>query len=292
MSTGLWVAASGASAQAQHVDSIANNLANSDTNGFKKDLPTFKEYLATQEREAGTQEVPRGPIQDKDFYPLDSRDQTFVVVDGTYTNFKAGHFKVTHGPLDLAMDGPGFIEVGTPQGSRFTRQGSLQISAEGTIVTAEGFPVLSAQTGATAGEALTEQGLRPAPSLDGLTPVVGADLSRVINIRDRKGSISISETGEIFVGENKIAKLSLVEFKDLSKVQKQGGVMFENKLPGNAIGSKVTLVRQGMLETSNVNPVEEMTNLIKAHRSFEQDLKAMKTYGELLQREANDIGKL
>jgi flagellar basal body rod protein FlgG len=91
-----------------------------------------------------------------------------------------------------------------------------------------------------------------------------------------------------------LGKISVVEFNDLGKLRKRGAQLFDNRDPANikTDGKATTVVRQGVLETSNVNPIEEMTNLIKANRLFEHDLKAMKTYGELLGREANDIGKL
>ena len=90
-----------------------------------------------------------------------------------------------------------------------------------------------------------------------------------------------------------MAKLNVVEFQDLKQLRKTGSGLFDNRNPGNILGGQGrTVLRQGVLETSNVNPIEEMTNLIKANRLFEHDLKVMKTYGELLGREANDIGKL
>lgn len=270
---------------------MANNLANADTLAFKKDAATFKEYLSTVEREPAAQDVPRGPIKDKDFYPLDGRDQAFVVVDGTYTNFRQGNLRVTNASLDLALDGPGFLEVSTPSGVRYTRQGSLKMAADGRLVTSEGYPVLSALPGGLAaqGEAQSAQ----AGLAQGAAAGTGAPVeTRFINLRDRPGSLTISPQGEIFAGDQLVARLSVSEFLDMRKLQKRGGTLFENTELGNQTQSGRTQVRQGMLETSNVNPVEEMTNLIKANRLFEHDLKALKTYGELLQREANDIGKL
>jgi flagellar basal-body rod protein FlgG len=85
----------------------------------------------------------------------------------------------------------------------------------------------------------------------------------------------------------------VVEFQDNNKLRKVGGNLFEAGDTANLSSNpQKTVVRQGVLETSNVNPIEEMTNLIKANRMFESDLKAMKTYGEMMGREANDIGKL
>jgi len=277
LASGIWTSVSGASAQMHAVETVANNLANANTDGFKKDLPTFKEYLASVEREHQAPDVPRGAIKDKDFYPLDGRDQAFVVVDGTYTDFKQGNLRVTNSPLDVALDGPGMLEVSTPLGPRFTRAGSLKVAADGRLVSNEGHPVLSASP----------------MGLAGTGPEASAtDAARYINLRERNGTVSISTAGDIYVGENRIGQLNVVEFVDRNKVKKWGGGLFENKDVANLKPATQTVVRQGVIETSNVNPIEEMTNLIRANRMFEQDLKAMKTYGDMMQKEATDIGKL
>jgi flagellar basal-body rod protein FlgG len=307
--SGIWTATSGAAAQATQVESTSNNLANVDTVGFKKDAPTFKEYLSTVEREPAAQDIPRGPIKDKEFYPLDGRDQSFVINDSTYSNFRQGGFRVTNGTLDIGLEGKGFLEVSTPSGIRYTRQGSLKLSKDGQLVTNDGYPVLAAQPG----------GLGSAPAVPPVQPGQGgpnspqdatqgrvvaeqreaaeAAASRAISLRDRNGPVSIAPNGDVFVGAELVARLSVVEFSQPQKLRKSAGVFFQNPDPMNKIqnpasGPTNTVVRQGVVETSNVNPVEEMTNLIKANRLFEHDLKAMKTYGELLGREANDIGKL
>ncbi len=283
---------------------MSNNLANQDTLGFKKDTPTFKEYLTTTEREHEAQDVPRGPIKDKEFYPLDGRDQSFVIVDGTYTNFKQGNLKITKAPLDLALDGSGFFEVSTPSGVRYTRNGSLKMAMDGRLVTSEGYPVLAVQPGglATALPATASQPSQGGQQTQGgvtvgqgRTPAqIEAEVAgRFINLRDRGTNISISEAGEIFAGDQLVAKLNVVEFSDLNKLRKQGGTLFVNADQTNIKAEPGrTLVKQGMIEGSNVNPVEEMVNLIKANRSFEHGMKAIKTYSEVLGKEANDIGKL
>jgi len=281
------------------VDVVANNLANADTVGFKKDEPAFREYLSTLERDKEGLEVPRKQFQDKDFYPLDGKDQAFVINDGTYTSFRQGHLKVTQSPLDVALDGSGFLEVNTPSGIRYTRQGSLKMATDGRLVTSEGYPVLSSQPGGLAaatpatpaqlsqGGLSTQGGVAAGQSVQ--DPAVA---SRFVNVRDR-GPITITEQGEIFAGEDRLGKLSVVEFVDARKLRKAAGQLFENPDPQNTRRDlPSTVVHQGMLETSNVNPVEEMTRLIQANRLFEQDLKAMKTHSELMGREANDIGKL
>lgn len=288
MANGIWTSVSGAEAQSRNVDIIANNLANADTLGFKKDAPTFKEYLASAEREHDSAPLQPGPIRNQDLYPLDGRDQSFVVIDGTYSNFKQGGLRVTQSPLDIALDGPGFIEVATPHGSMYTKKGSLKLGADGTLETTEGYPVLSAQPGGLAAAPFAGGG---GAQPGGQGPAV--DPARFINLRDRGSNITINNSGDIYAGDQLIGRLSVVEFLNPGRLRKSGESLFRNADPRNIVTDPPrTLVRQGVLETSNVNPIEEMTNLIKANRLFEQDLKAMKTYGEIMGREANDIGKL
>lgn len=282
LATGMWTSVSGAAAQAQAVETVANNLANVDTNGFKKDMPAFKEYLSSVEREHDRPSIHIGPVRDKDLNPLYDKDQSHVIVHGNYTSFKQGPMKITKGPLDVAIEGPGLIEVATPQGAKFTRHGSFKVAVDGRLVTNEGYPVLLARAGGLASES---------PSSGSIGDLNLA--SRFINMKDR-GNISITEKGEIYSGNDLVGQLSLVEFQDPKFLQKTGLQYFTNTNPEKnpvkeASGS---LLHQGMVEGSNVNPVEEMTNLIKANRLFEHDLKVMKTFGEMMGREANDVGKL
>jgi flagellar basal-body rod protein FlgF len=300
----MWTSVSGAAAQAQAVDTVANNLANVDTNGFKKDVPAFKEYLSSVEREHDRPSIHIGPVTDKDLNPIYDRDQSHVIVHGNYTSFKQGPMKVTNAPLDVAIEGPGLIEVATPQGPKYTRHGSFKVAVDGKLVTNEGYPVLMSKAGGLAGAeptALTAQATSPegAPSanLDG-SPIPGslsdpAVASRFINLKDRH-NININDKGEVYAGADLIGQVGLVEFTDPKLLQKTGLQYFTNTLPGKNIAGepKNSLIHQGMIEGSNVNPVEEMTNLIKANRLFEHDLKVMKTFGDMMGREANDIGKL
>ena len=269
MSKPLWPAVSGAIARDHEVEVISNNLANVNTDGFKKDGVNFKEYLSkTEKMEDLAEDIPRSPIKDKDLYHLEGKDQSFVIVNGTHTSFKTGGLKLTDNPLDIALNGPGFFEVSTPQGIRYTKAGSLKLSHDGKLVTTDGNPVLAQGEGDPAG--------------------------RQINLSDRQGSVHVNEQGEMYMNDDLVAKLNVVEFKNMNQIRKVGGLYFENK---DKIGnlpkySENTEFKQGMVETSNVNPVEEISNLIRANRMFEEDLKAMKTVNEMLQKEVNEVGKM
>lgn len=300
LSTQLWPAVSGAIARQEAVDIVANNLANANTLGFKKDAPTFQEYLATNEKENLTVDIPRGPITDKDLTPLNGRDQSFVVLDSTYTNFEQGHLKVTNNPLDVALDGPGFLEVSTPNGVRYIRQGSLKVNTDGLLVTKEGNPVLAyKKREQEAQPALAVQPIQGGSSTQG--GVAAEQLTedevkaRTINLKDvsRRAALSISEKGEIFNGPDLIAQLSVTEFKDNKVLRKDRDLGYINGDIANIKeNTEKTKIQQGMLETSNVNAAEEMTKLIQSHRLYELNLKGMKAYDQMLEKEANEIGRL
>ncbi len=299
LANGIWTAVSGAMAQSERLDTVANNLANMDTPGFKKDIPTFKEYLAHEERDAGAPEIPRGPIKNKELFPLHGRDQTFVINDATISNFKQGNLRVTQNPLDLALDGPGFFEVSTPKGVHYTKHGSFKVSTDGRLVTSQGFPVLAAQPGGLA-SALPPSSVQPnqggfsTQGGVGAEPQTTPDVSaRYINLSGANAAISIADNGDVYAGDRLVARLGVAEFKDVKELRKEAGLLFKNPKPENQLPEPLeTKVKQGLLETSNVNPVEEMTNLIKAHRSYEQNLKAIKAFDEITVKEANDVGKL
>lgn len=291
MASGMWTAVSGAKARAEIVDTVANNLANVDTVGFKKDQQIFKEYVSTAERDHERAAGKLGRITDQDLHPVNDKDQSHVIVHGTYTSFQQGPLKVTKGPLDVAIQGSGLIEVSTPQGVRFTRNGAFKMGQDGRLVTSEGYPVLAEAPRDTATTTPNR-----APAAAGAQPTAedaaGAIAGRFINLRDR-GPISVTEQGEVYADGNLVAKLSVVEFENPNLIRKQGGQLFANIDPSKnpEKNAENTTIHQGMLEGSNVNPIQEMSELIRAHRLFEQDLKNLKTYGELLGKEANDIGR-
>jgi len=300
VATGMWTSVSGAVAQQNAIDTVANNLANADTPAFKKEAAVFREYIANRERDLGPAEIPRKLIQDKDLSPLEGRDQSFVITDGTYINQEQGALIATHAPLDIALEGSGFLEVSTPNGVRYTRQGSLKLAMDGRLVTSEGYPVLAAQPGgltAAQSAASTVQPSQGGPETQGGVAAGQGDISavaaRFITVPREGGALSITEQGEVFVGRDPIAKLNVVTFQDGKSLRKIGQSLYENKNSNDvAIAATQTRVRQGMLEKSNVNPIEEMNRMIRANRLFEQDLKAIRTWSDLMGRESNDIGKL
>jgi flagellar hook protein FlgE len=140
----IWVPLSGAIAQQRNVETIANNVANANTPGFKKDQLVFREQLTALTSGPSDIDIPRKEFSPKDFYHSEGNENSFVKIDGSFTDFEQGQLTPTGSPFDVAINGKGFFEVLTPQGVRYTRRGSFSFSREGELVTQNGFKVLSA----------------------------------------------------------------------------------------------------------------------------------------------------
>ncbi|MGE4232170.1 MAG: flagellar hook-basal body protein [Bacteriovoracia bacterium] len=305
---GIWTSVSGAMAQSQNLDIIANNLANVGSTAFKKDTPTFKEYLTAIERPPSPAiDIPRTIFKDSDFYHFDGREHAMVNVDKVHTDHSQGTLKLTNAPLDFAIDGSGYFAIQTPDGLKFSRAGSFKMSSDGNLVTTDGYPVLSLN-----GEALAQRNAEIEIQASGEDPAVAAALApdappkknpfttpnllKPINLREaiETGSrVTVTPMGQIFVGENQVGTIAVAEFVDNRMLKKVGSAFFENPNPANVprISTKAT-VQQGYLEQSNVNPVAELVELLKANRLFESNMKAIRAYSEMSQKEANEVGKL
>ncbi len=273
----IWVPISGAIAQQRNVEQIANNVANANTPGFKKDKVVFKEYLAALEKGTEDVDLPQRDWKPEDFYRSNGAEDSFVKVDGTYTMHEQGQLTPTGNSFDFALNGQGFFEVLTPQGVRYTRKGNFTINAEGKLVTDQGFSILS-------------KGAPPVINPDGTMQLSSPPESRQINVGNNKLAISLD--GEVFAGNNKVADLAVVEFNDLHQLKKEGNSLFVNTDAKNyKIGNNKTSVHQGFVEQSNVNAVSEMSQLINANRNFESIQRVIKTYDQISSKAVNEIPK-
>lgn len=316
--TGMWTSVSGGMAQSQNIDTIANNIANANTVAFKKDEATFKEYLTSVEHPPDPAiDIPRTIFKDSDFYHFDGRENAMVNLDQVHTDQTAGSLKMTNSSFDLAIDGPGYFAIRTPQGMMFTRAGDFKMDAKGQLVTSEGYPVLG--TGAAAGAAPgAAPGVAPTPggATDQTNSATQASVENPFAIEERSpagvqgqppkpsalqpiilasasSKILIDGNGKVFSGEDLLGSIAVAEFPDTNKLRKIGSNLFLNEGgPNVPVLAKQSRVRQGFLEQSNVNVVSEMVNLIKANRSYEGNMRAIRTYNDMAGKEANEVGKL
>ncbi|MGQ9646422.1 MAG: flagellar basal-body rod protein FlgF [Thermodesulfobacteriota bacterium] len=187
---------------------------------------------------------------------MDSDQRLFL--DQTQTSFRQGNIQRTGNPLDLAIEGEGFFKVLTPEGVRYTRAGNFSLNKDMVLTNAEGFPVV---------------GRRDEIILSG-------------------GTISVDKDGTIRVNGEEREKVTLVSFQDLDLLKKEGHTLFGLKIPQEEIVVQNSQIHQGALEDSNVNPIEEMVNLIDALRAFESCVKIVQCQDEMDSKAVNDLGKV
>ncbi len=276
----IWVPISGQVAQQRKVETIANNVANANTIGFKKDDLVFKEHLTALTKGDLDIDIPRKEFSPGDFYHTQGAENALVNVDGSYTIFEQGTLIPTNNPLDLALQGEGFIEVLTPNGVRFTRKGNFSLNRDGELVTDQGYRILSALN-------MTEESLREPASVGSVPSAEERVLKVPVNTK-----LTFTNEGEILTREGSIGKISVVEFKDKHALRKEGNSLYLTPDELNIKRTDIkTTVNQGFLEGSNVNAIQEMSELIKAHRHFESIQKAINAYDQISGKAANEVGK-
>jgi flagellar basal-body rod protein FlgF len=224
----------------RQMDVVANNVANVNTNGYKADKSLFQEYLRTGARE--------------DNFIGSDRAVSFVLDRGSYRDFTQGPAEQTKNPLDVAIDGGGFLVVQTAAGERYTRDGGLQINNQGQLVTANGDAVLGTNG-----------------------PIVFQPTDHDIAIAS-DGNISVVEG--INRTDSVRGKLRLVSFADAQQLLKEGSNLYS---AGNAAAQPDTAsrVRQGFVEKSNVSSVAEMSRMIEVTRTYTQIANMLQQQSDL-----------
>jgi flagellar basal-body rod protein FlgG len=257
----LMTAASGMKAQQLQVDTIANNIANVNTTGFKKNELAFREMLYQTMREPG---APTGQSQ---MSPTGLQVGSGAEVASSLKLFKQGEIVPTGNPLDLAIVGEGFFKVKPGEGDvRYTRDGTFRMDATGTLVTSEGYS------------------LQPAV-------VVPPDATEVIISED--GQVSVMK-GNSSLPTN-IGAIQLFRFANSSGLRAQGGNLYsESASSGNVQDAAPGIagtgtIRQAALERSNVQVVDELVALILAQRNYEINSRAIRVSDDMLQQVNNMV---
>ncbi len=259
----LYTAATGMDAMQTKLDVIANNLANINTTAFKKDRANFEDLLYRNDVLPGVLDATQQPTPTGIQVGLGTR------VQSTTTDFRQGAFQQTGRELDVAIEGSGFIQVIDPQTQQiqFTRSGNLDINANGNLV------IGSAQTGRALEPPITipQDATRIQISPNGQVLVKSSGVVEMQQIGQLQMAQFINPDGLLKVGEN------LFEQTDASSTAIIGD-------PGtNGLG----VLRQGSLEASNVEPVQELIDLITTQRGFELNSQAIQAADQLLQQIAN-----
>ena len=260
MVRGLYTAWTGLRNEEKRMDVVTNNMANADTTGFKKvdvTAESFERHLAVK-----IDDPTVGPNLKQGIGGMNPG----VKIGETYYDMSQGNFKQTEDQYNFALSGNGFFTISTTNKSgetstRYTRDGDFTVTRDGYLVTKDGDYVLA------------EGGNR--------IQIPDANLVK----------ISVNEMGEIYSGNNYVAKLQLVDFQSYDALSSYGENMYE-AVDGAVQTPAQAKVTQGYLEMSNVNMVTEMVDMIAISRAYETNQKMVQAIDQTLDKAVNEIGRL
>lgn len=260
MIEGLFVSASGMLPKTTRHEAIANNLANSEVPGFKRDGMFMREMMEAKKRLSGD-------------YP----DWRINRAEGMWTDFEQGKLHQTNNMFNVGLNGQGFFAVRTPEGVQYTRNGNFAKDNQGRLVDALGNPVLNSQ-----GDEILIPPSYNAPLIDD---------GGVIKVRDETQGV------DQVVGRLQVVDFPALYDRNLKAQSPYQPVLTKSKQgfyipqPGTQqVQAQSTRVVQGYLENSNVEPVLEMVKMIDVYRSYEADQKAIQIQDGTLDRAVNDVG--
>ena len=255
MNLALWAAKTGLDAQNTQMSVIANNLANTNTTGFKSDRAAFQDLMYQNVQQVGAQSTQNTQ------YSTGLTLGTGVRIAATEKNYSQGSVLQTAGYLDMSITGQGFFQITMPDGTlSYTRDGSFSLDSQGNLVTASGYPLSPAITIPSSAQSVT----------------VGTD-----------GTVSVTTAGS--AKPTSIGQVQLANFINVQGLQPTGNNLLTESASSGApqVGTPGTgglgTVQQGSLETSNVNTVTELVNMIQCQRAYEMNSKAINTTDQMLQ---------
>lgn len=255
MNRGIYPILSGALSQERRLQVIANNLANANTTAYKRDETLFAALLS-----AASATPPRmAPPAAWSFTAApvggSGGSRFFVALRGVATEFQPGRLRTTNNPLDVAIQGPGFFEVRTPDGVRYTRNGVFHVSHKQELVTEQGYRVMGKKGPLKVGN----------------------------------GDVRIAPDGTVTVDGQVSGTLKIVEFPPDRPPEKIGEGLYRGT-GGRPV--KAPLLAIGHIEESNVNAVEEMVQVIEVMRSYESAQRLVQTFDRMTETAIQDIGRV
>ncbi len=261
MNQALWVAKTGLDAQQTRMAVVSNNLANVNTTGFKRGRAAFEDLLYQTVRQPGAQTSQQTQA------PTGLMLGTGVRVVATEKLFTQGNLLQTNNPFDLAVNGRGFFQVQLPDGSlAYTRDGSFKLDAQGQMVNNTGY--------------LLQPGINVPEGAQSVS--IGAD-----------GIVSVQLAGQ--AAPQQVGQLTVADFINVGGLQPLGENLYaetassgtpQTGAPGQ---SGLGVLVQGSLESSNVNVVEELVNMIETQRAYEMNSKAISTTDQMLAYVSNNL---
>ena len=252
----LWIAKTGLDAQQTKMDVISNNLANASTNGFKRARAVFEDLLYQTIRQPGAQSSQQTQL------PSGLQLGTGVKPVSTESIFTQGGLQQTENQRDVAIRGVGFFQVLLPDGTTaYTRDGAFQSDLNGQLVTSSGYAVQPAIT-------VPPNALGVTIARDGTVTATVPGAVAPIQVGNIQLASFVNQGGLLKMGEN------------LYQETASSGAPNQNAPGTNGLG----LLEQNFVETSNVNVVEELVNMIQTQRAYEMNSKSIETSDQMLQR--------
>ncbi len=239
MENASYIGLSRLSTMRREMDVIANNLANMNSNAYKGERIMFEEFLSRDVKNNRT---------------------SFVTDTGVLRNFAPGKLVSTGNPLDIAINGEGYMSVDTSQGRRFTRDGNLRLDDDRRLVTSGGHPVLDNR---------------------------GREIKFPQNLSDRP---AIAVDGTITVGQEQVGKIDLVTFENEQGLRKTAQGLYATDLEPKP-APQLTNISQGLLESSNVEPILEMTNMIELMRQYQNTQNLIDGEHDRLRKAVERLGR-
>ena len=251
----LDIAGTGMQAQQTNVEVISNNIANMTTTGFKRQRPEFQDLIYQNLRRVGSDSSDSGTI-----VPSGAQVGLGVKTAAIYRISEQGNLQQTSNTLDMAIQGTGYFQVTLPDGdTAYTRDGTFGLAADGTVVTADGYTV--------------QPGIQVPSNATGVTV-------------NQSGQVQATLSGQ--TAPQTVGQLQLAVFPNDAGLASQGGNLFlqtsasGQPVAGNPASTGFGSVMQGFVETSNVNVVTEITNLITAQRAYEMNSRVITTSDDML----------
>ena len=258
MASGIYVSMGGARNQEHRMDTLSNDLANANTPGYKSQEAIYRQ-IHNDVTKMGSPDQAMGVNHPVRFLP---EDRLPVAMVERYTKFGQGSFRHTGNELDLAIHGRGFFTVQGQDGPVYTRNGTFTLNKDGVLTDQQGNAVLS-------------------------------DTGKTIQAPGATGKVGVSADGLVLVDGEPLGKLGVVEFDNPQVLERLGNSNFKHPDPNFVAQPAADVdVRQGFLETANVNPVHTMAMLVKTNRLFELNTRALQAYKAMDEQSARDVGRL
>lgn len=241
MDNAIYITLSRQMGLARQMDVVANNIANTNTPGFKSEAMLFESFLVDQKR-----------------YSHSEPTLHFTNDRATIRDLKPGPLRLTKRPFDVAIQGEGYFMVETPAGARYTRAGNFATQFDGTLINAQGYPVL------------------------------GPDGQRIV-IAPEQREINVQEDGVVNANGEQIGQIAVMTFPNEQLMEKLGNGLYQSAVP--PIPADNVRVIQGALEDSNVSSIHELTKLIETQRGISTTANHINTLDELERTAVRTIAK-